>query len=92
MIRPTLNKTPYELLKGRKLNLAHLCSFGCVCYVLNNINDALGKFDAKRDEGIFIRYSSHSKAYKVYNKRKKCVEESAHVIFDEASLVVEKII
>lgn len=32
LIRPMLNKTPYELLKGRKPNLSHLHVFGCKCF------------------------------------------------------------
>ena len=61
MIRSVLNRTPYELLKGRKPNLAHLRAFGCVCFIHNNDKDNLGKFDAKSDEGIFLGYSSQSK-------------------------------
>ena len=56
-IRPILNKTPYELLRGRKPNVSHLHVFGCKCFILNNGRDNLGKFDAKADEGIFLRYS-----------------------------------
>ena len=74
MIRSVLNKTPYELLKGRKPNLAHLRAFGCVCFIHNNDKDNLGKFDAKSDEGIFLRYSSQSKAYKILNRRTNHVE------------------
>ncbi|XP_075083603.1 uncharacterized protein LOC142167340 [Nicotiana tabacum] len=84
MIRSLLNKIPYELLNGRKPKLTHLRTFGCKCFVLNNGKEPLGKFDAKSDEGIFLGYSSQSKAYKVYNKRPQCVEESIQVIFDEA--------
>lgn len=76
VIRPILHKTPYELLKGRKPNLSYLRVFGCKCFILNNRKDKLGKFDAKVDEGIFLRYSST-------NKRTLIVEESAHVDFDE---------
>ncbi|XP_070004811.1 uncharacterized protein [Nicotiana sylvestris] len=65
-------------------------NIGCKCYVLNNGNDPLGKFDAKSDEGIFLGYSSQSKAYKIYNKRTQCVEESVHVIFDESYPSCEK--
>ena len=36
MIRSLLNKTPYELLKGRKPNIMHLTVFGCKCFVHNN--------------------------------------------------------
>ena len=89
MIRPILNKTPYELFKGRKPNIMHLRVFGCICYVHNNGKDALGKFDPRSDEAIFFGYSSHSKAYKVFNKRNLCVEESMHVLFDESNSPVE---
>ncbi|XP_019255262.1 PREDICTED: uncharacterized protein LOC109233861 [Nicotiana attenuata] len=55
------------------------------CYLVNsNGKETLRKFDAKSDEGIFLGYSSQSKAYKVYNKRTQCVEESIHVIFNES--------
>ena len=83
LIHPILDKTPYELLKGRKPNLSHLHVFGCKYFVLNNGKDNLGKFDAKVDEGIFLRYSQSSKVYRVYNKRLHIVEESVHVTFNE---------
>ena len=35
------------------------------------------------DKGIFLGYSSTSKAYRVFNKRTLTVEESVHVAFDE---------
>ncbi|XP_075087573.1 uncharacterized protein LOC142169589 [Nicotiana tabacum] len=84
MIRSLLNKTPYELLNRSKPKITHLRTFGCKCFVLNNSKEALGKFDAKSDEGIFLGYFSQSKACKVYNKRTQCVEESIYVIFDES--------
>jgi len=89
MIRSILNKTPYELFKERKPNIVHLRIFGCICYVHNNGKDALGKFDPRSDEAIFLAYSSHSKAYKVFNKRTLCVEESVHVLFDESNCLIE---
>jgi len=90
MIRPILNKTSYELFKGRKANIMHLRIFGCKCFVHNNGKDALGKFDHKSDEAIFLGYSSHSKAYKVFNKRTLCVEESVYVLFDKDNSLIEK--
>ena len=83
MLRPILDKTPYELLGGRPPSIAHLRVFGCKCFVHNNGKDNLGKFDARSDEAIFLGYSPTSKAYKVLNKRTKRVEESIHVVFDE---------
>ncbi|KAI4351285.1 hypothetical protein L6164_005661 [Bauhinia variegata] len=82
LIRSILKKTPYELWKGRKPNVSYFLAFGCICYLYNNGKNILGKFDAKSDEGIFLGYSLTSKAYRVYNKRTKSVEESMHVIFD----------
>ena len=47
---------------------------------------SLGKFDAKADEGIFLGYSLHSKAFRIYNKRTMTIEESIHVTFDETNI------
>ncbi|CAM9002570.1 unnamed protein product [Rhodiola kirilowii] len=87
-LRSMIGKTPYELLRGRKPNISHLKVFGCRCFVHNNGKESLGKFDARSDEGVFIGYSSHSKAYKVYNIRLEKVEESVHVRFDETVMAV----
>ena len=47
------------------------------------------KFNPRSDEAIFLGYSSHSKAYKVFNKRTLYIEESVHVLFDETNSLVE---
>ncbi|XP_070046624.1 uncharacterized protein [Nicotiana tomentosiformis] len=52
-IKSLLNKTPYELLNGRKPKLTHLRIFGCKCFVLKNIKEALKDADwitAMQDE------------------------------------------
>ena len=43
------------------------------------------KFDSQSDEGIFLGYSSTSKAYRVYNKRTKKVMETVNIVIDKAS-------
>ena len=43
------------------------------------------KFNSRSDEGIFLGYSSTSKAYREYNKRTKKVMETVNVVIDEAS-------
>lgn len=85
MLRPILNKTPYELLRGNTPSISHLRVRGCRCYVHNNGKDNLGNFDARSDEAMFMGYSSTNKAYKVLNKRTRRMEESIHVVFDEKS-------
>jgi len=72
-IRPILEKTAYELFKGRRPNISYFHQFGCTCYILNN-NLYLKKFDAKVQRGIILGYSERSKAYKVYNSETLCVE------------------
>jgi len=86
MFRPMLDKTPYELLKDSKPNISHLRVFGCKCFIHNIGKNLLGKFDAKSDKGIFLGYSTHSKAY-ILNKRTICEEESVHVIFAEINIM-----
>ena len=51
--------------------------------------DAVGTFDPKSDKAIFLGYSSHSKSYKVFNKRTLCVEESVYVLFDKTNSLFE---
>nr|GFC78560.1 Gag-Pol polyprotein [Tanacetum cinerariifolium] len=42
----------------------------------------------KRDECIFVGYSTQSRAYRVFNKRTKVIMESIHVNFDELPQMV----
>nr|GFC36805.1 ribonuclease H-like domain-containing protein [Tanacetum cinerariifolium] len=50
--------------------------------ILNTL-DNLGKFKPKGDEGYFFGYSMSSKAFRVFNKRSRRVEENLHVEFLE---------
>lgn len=45
----------------------------------------MGKFDSRSDEGIFLGYSSTSKAYQVFNKRALKVMETINVVINESS-------
>nr|GFA08457.1 retrovirus-related Pol polyprotein from transposon TNT 1-94 [Tanacetum cinerariifolium] len=82
LIRAILEKTPYELLRGRKPMLDYFRVFGSKCFILN-IKDYLTKFDLKSYKGVFLGYSQNSKVYIVLNKHTKKVEESLNVTFDE---------
>ena len=74
-------KTPYELWYGYKPNVSYFKVFGSKCYILKESRK--GKFDVKSDEGIFLGYSSKSKAYRCLNLSTYKVIESAHVKVDE---------
>nr|GEZ30390.1 hypothetical protein [Tanacetum cinerariifolium]GEZ37437.1 hypothetical protein [Tanacetum cinerariifolium] len=80
------NKTSYELFNGRIPAIGFLKPFWCHVMILNTL-DHLGKFKAKGDEGYFIGYSMSSKAFRVFNKRTKRVEENLHVDFLENKLI-----
>ena len=82
--RPGTKKTPYELWKGRKPNVKYFRIFGSTCFILKD-RENVGKFDTRSDEGIFLGYSSTSKAYKVLNKRNRKVMKTINVVIDEAS-------
>ena len=81
---PGTNKTPYELWKGRKPNVKYFRIFGSTCFILKD-KENVGKFDSQSDEGIFLGYSSTSKAYRVYNKRTMKVTETVNVVINESS-------
>ncbi|GJX96984.1 putative ribonuclease H-like domain-containing protein [Tanacetum coccineum] len=76
------NKTPYELLTGKKPIISYIRPFGCHVTILNTI-DHLGKFAGKSDEGFLVGYSLQSKAFRVYNLETKRVEENLHITFLE---------
>nr|GEX63382.1 hypothetical protein [Tanacetum cinerariifolium] len=78
------NKTPYELINGRKPNISFLYVFGALCYLKNDRED-IGKLRAKGDIGFFIGYSADSRAYRIYNQRTKKIIETMNVSFDEIS-------
>ena len=54
------NKTPYELLIGRKPNISYFRVFGCKYYILKK-GTRLSKFQRKCDEGFLLGYSSCSR-------------------------------
>ena len=77
------NKAPYELWKGRPKIVKYFKVFGSKCYIKRD-DEALGKFDSRDDEGIFLGYSSRSKAYGCYNTTLHKIIECANVKVDEA--------
>nr|GFB36662.1 hypothetical protein [Tanacetum cinerariifolium] len=89
IIHRRFNKTPYELINGRKPDISLLHVFGALCYPKNDRED-IGKLGAKGDIGFFIGYSVNSCAYRIYNRRTKKIMETMNVSFDELSAMVFK--
>nr|GEY98357.1 retrovirus-related Pol polyprotein from transposon TNT 1-94 [Tanacetum cinerariifolium] len=84
IIHCRFNKTPHELINGRKPDISFLHVFRALCYPKNDRED-IGKLGAKGDIGFFICYSADSCAYRVYNRRTKKIIETMNVSFDELS-------
>ena len=82
--RPDTKKTPYELWKARKPNVKYFKIFESTCFILKD-RENVGKFDSQSDEGIFLDYSSTSKACRIYNKRTMKVMETVNVVINESS-------
>nr|GFB05581.1 retrovirus-related Pol polyprotein from transposon TNT 1-94 [Tanacetum cinerariifolium] len=59
IIHCRFNKTPYELINGRKPDISFLYVFGALCYPKNDRED-IRKLGAKGDIGFFIGYSANS--------------------------------
>nr|GEW83578.1 retrovirus-related Pol polyprotein from transposon TNT 1-94 [Tanacetum cinerariifolium] len=78
------NKTPYELINGKKPDISFLHVFGALCYPKNDRKD-IGKLGAKGDIGFFIGYSTDFCAYRIYYRRTKKIMETMNVSFDELS-------
>ncbi|XP_073017771.1 uncharacterized protein [Primulina eburnea] len=86
LINKNHEKTPYEIWTGKQPDIGYFRIFGCKCSIHNNGKTHLTAFDVKADNGIFLGYSSVSKAYRAYNQRTLTVEESIHIVFDESSI------
>nr|GFA46007.1 hypothetical protein [Tanacetum cinerariifolium] len=86
IIHRQFNKTPYELINGKKSDISFLHVFGALCYPKNDRED-IGKLGAKGDIGFFIGYSADSCAYRIYNRRTKKIIETMNVSFDEISVM-----
>ncbi|GJX57169.1 putative ribonuclease H-like domain-containing protein [Tanacetum coccineum] len=73
----------FKLLdESKPPSISFMRPFGCPLTILNTL-DSLGKFDGTSDEEYFLRYSTTSKAFRVYNKWTKRVEENLHIDFLE---------
>ncbi|GJZ54838.1 retrovirus-related pol polyprotein from transposon TNT 1-94 [Tanacetum coccineum] len=61
-------KIAYDVSRGRSPNISYFHVLGCLVFIHNHM-DHLGKFDKKADDGLFLRYSSVAKAFRVFNIR-----------------------
>ena len=82
-------KTPIEMWIGWKLNLSHICIWGCPAYVLNQSSN---KLDAKLELYWFVGYPKGTRGYYFYNKSDMKVFVSANSMFMEEEYIMNRII
>lgn len=76
------NMTPYECLREKKPNLAHLRVFGCLAH--SKVEPAnLKKLDDRSKPLVHLGIEPGSKAYRLYNPTTRKVIVSRNVVFDE---------
>jgi hypothetical protein len=89
MLRNKIDKTPYELWKGRPTNVKHFIVFGSKCYIKREYG-RMGKFDSRVDKGVLVGYSSTRKAHKCYTIRLNKAVQSINVTIDETGILESK--
>ena len=76
------NNTPYELWFGRDPSVKYFKVFGSKCYI-KRLDENLGKFDARSNEGILHGYAFTKKEYRCYNITLHKIVESTDVKVDD---------
>jgi hypothetical protein len=82
ILRNNTDKIPYDLWKGRPINVKHFRVFGNKCYIKRE-DGRMGKFNSCLEKGVLVGYSSTRKSYKCYNIILNKVVESINVTIDE---------
>ncbi|GJZ46775.1 retrovirus-related pol polyprotein from transposon TNT 1-94 [Tanacetum coccineum] len=67
---------------GRSPNINYFYVFGCLVHIHNH-KYHLEKIDEKSDDGFFLGHSSVAKAIRVFNIRRKEMEETLHLTFSK---------
>ncbi|GKF13883.1 retrovirus-related pol polyprotein from transposon TNT 1-94 [Tanacetum coccineum] len=89
IVRLRHGKTPYELLHDKLPYLSFFYVFGALCYPTND-SENLGKLQPKADISIFIGYAPTKKAFRIYNRRTRCIIKTIHVDFDELTAMASE--
>jgi hypothetical protein len=82
MFRPRTKLTPYELWNNKNSTIKYFRMFESSYYILRYWEN-LYQFDSKSDKELFLKYSSHSKAYIVYNLQTQTVMKSINVVIND---------
>nr|GFD42596.1 retrovirus-related Pol polyprotein from transposon TNT 1-94 [Tanacetum cinerariifolium] len=76
-------------MHGKQPDLSFFHVFGAFCYPTND-GENVGKLQPKANIGIFIGYAPTKKAFRIYNRRTRCIVETIHVDFDELTVMASE--
>ena len=74
-------KAPYEMWRGKKLELSNLRIFGSIVHV--KTVRTLGKLEDRSKEMVFVGYERGTKGYRYFNPTTHKVHLGRDVFFDE---------
>ena len=74
--------TPFEAWHRRNPNVSFLCIFCCVAHI-KVTKPNLQKHDDHNVLMVFLRYETGTKAYMLFNPRKRDVHVSREMVFNE---------
>ncbi|WVZ52426.1 hypothetical protein U9M48_003481 [Paspalum notatum var. saurae] len=77
-------QTPFEAWHGRKPDVSHLRTFGCVGYV-KVTKPGLSKLEDRSKPMVLLGYEAGSKAYRMYDPVERRVVISRDVVFNESA-------
>ncbi|WVZ84641.1 LOW QUALITY PROTEIN: hypothetical protein U9M48_031648 [Paspalum notatum var. saurae] len=77
-------QTPFEAWHGRKPDVSHLRTFGCIGHV-KVTKPGLSKLEDRSKPMVVLGYEAGSKAYRMYNPVERRVVISRDVVFNESA-------
>ncbi|KAL2490948.1 Retrotransposon protein [Abeliophyllum distichum] len=83
----SVDKTPYELWKGKRPNLSYIKIWGCDAYLKRVESD---KLEAKSDKYLFVGYPKETVGYYFYNPIEMKVIISKHVVFLDKRFILRR--
>ena len=86
---PLEYRLPEECWNMMKVDLSHLITFGCLCYVLID-SDSRDKLDAKSKRCYFIGYGAKEFGYRLWDDVDKNILWSQNVVFNETIVYKDK--